>query len=77
MNYWLRVLSLASKKSVTVESINTEDFFEIPIPLPPKHIQNEIALNISNLINKIEKLKLYAFDLKKEAENQFEKAIFS
>ena len=71
------ILSLASKKSVTVESINTEDFFEIPIPLPPKHIQNEIALNISNLINKIEKLKLYAFDLKKEAENQFEKAIFS
>ncbi len=71
------ILSLASKKSVTVESINTEDFFEIPIPLPPLNIQNEIALNISNLINKIEKSKLDAVNLKMEAEQEFKTAIFS
>lgn len=70
------ILTLASKKSVTVESINTEDFFEIQIPLPPIDIQKEIALNISNLITKIEKFKLDAFNLKLEAEQQFEKAIF-
>lgn len=71
------ILSLASKKSVTVESINTEDFFEIPIPLPPMHIQKEIASKISNLISKKEKSKLNATNLKNEAEQQFQKAVFN
>jgi type I restriction enzyme S subunit len=71
------ILSLASKKSVTVESINTEDFFEIPIPLPPIEIQNKISSNISNLIAKIKKSRLDAMQLNLEAKQQFEKSIFS
>ncbi len=71
------ILSLASKKSVTVESINTEDFFEIPIPLPPIEIQNEIALNVSDLIIKINEAKNEALHVKARADREFEKVIFS
>ncbi len=71
------ILSLASKKSVTVESINTEDFFEIPIPIPPMDIQNEIVYNISNLIRKIEKSRFEAANLKIKAEKEFEQIIFN
>lgn len=71
------ILALASKKSVTVESINTEDFFEISIPLPPIEIQNKIASNIDAIISKIEKLKLDAANLILEAEEEFEQSIFS
>ena len=57
--------------------INEDIFFNLQFPLPPIEIQNEIASNISNLISKIEKSKLDAINLKKEAEQQFEKAIFN
>ena len=56
--------------------INEDIFFNLQFPLPPIEIQNEIASNISNLISKIEKSKLDAINLK-EAEQQFEKAIFN
>jgi len=45
--------------------------------LPPIEIQNEIASNISNLTSKIEKSKLDAVNLKKEAEQEFEETIFN
>jgi type I restriction enzyme, S subunit len=71
------ILSLASKKSVTVESINTEDFFQIPIPLPPIDIQKKISNNITNLKNKIDDLKSQKIKLEHAAQQQFEEAIFN
>jgi type I restriction enzyme, S subunit len=57
--------------------INEEIFFNLQFPLPPIEIQNEIALNISNLISNIEKSKLDAVNLRLEAGQEFENAIFS
>lgn len=71
------ILSMSSKKSVTVESINTEEFLEIQIPLPPIDKQREISDRISELKNKIEVFKLKKVDLEKIAQQEFENAIFS
>ncbi len=70
------ILTLASKKSVTVESINTEDFLEIPIPLPPISIQQEITNRISALKSQTRQLKEKALILKQQAEQEFEQEIF-
>lgn len=71
------ILSIASKKSVTVESINTEDFLEIKIPLPPLSKQKEIAQNINNFKIKISDLKKLAIEYITEAQQQFEQSIFN
>lgn len=71
------ILSLASKKSVTVESINTEDFFEIQIPLPPLNIQKEISNKINQLKEEIKHLYLLKVNSELNAIQEFEKAIFS
>lgn len=71
------ILSIASKKSVTVESINTEDFLEIKIPLPPLSKQKEIAQNINNFKIKISDLKKLAIQYITKAQQQFEQSIFS
>jgi type I restriction enzyme S subunit len=57
--------------------INEEIFFNLQFPLPPIEVQNEIALNISNLISNIENSKLDAVNLRLEAGQEFENAIFS
>lgn len=57
--------------------INEEIFFNLQFPLPPIETQNIIALNISNLISNIEKSKVDAINLRLEAEQEFENAIFS
>jgi restriction endonuclease S subunit len=49
----------------------------LQFPLPPIEIQNKIALNISNLISNIEKSKFDAVNLRLEAGQEFENAIFS
>lgn len=71
------ILSMSSKKSVTVESINTEDFFEIQIPLPPIDKQREISNKISELENEINVLKSQKINLEKIAQQEFENAIFN
>jgi len=70
------VLKKASKKSVTVESINTEDFMEIPIPIPPLKIQTEIAKTIRKMKNDINTLQQQAQENRKLAIEEFEKDIF-
>jgi len=57
--------------------INEDIFFNLQFPLPPIEIQNEIASNISDIISNIEKSKLDAVNLRLEAEQEFEKTIFS
>lgn len=70
------VLKRASKKSVTVESINTEDFMEIPIPIPPLKIQTEIASTIEKMKAKMKTLQQQADENRKLAIEEFEKEIF-
>ncbi|WP_221393746.1 restriction endonuclease subunit S [Dyadobacter sp. NIV53] len=70
------ILSQASKKSVTVESVNTEDFFEIRIPLPPMEKQLEISNKIGEIKNEINKLRSSMLVYKTSAIREFADTIF-
>lgn len=56
--------------------INEDIFFDLNLPLPPREIQDAIAENIEFKKNKIESFKSKAIDIKLEAEQEFEQAIF-
>ncbi|MBF6653946.1 hypothetical protein C3B47_13865 [Flavobacterium columnare] len=71
------ILIKASKKSVTVESINTEDFLEIDIPLPPLEKQKQISNYINSIKAQINELNVLSVKNKEEAIVEFEKEIFS
>lgn len=71
------VLLNASKKSVTVESINTEDFLELRIVLPPLEVQRDIVVHIESLNSEIKNLNRVSENLKQQAHEEFEQAIFS
>ena len=67
----------ASKKSVTVESINTEDFLEINIPIPPLEKQKQISKHINSIKSQIKELNILSTKNKEEAIVEFEKEIFN
>lgn len=70
------VLITSRKKGVTVESINLEDFMNIPFVCPSQKVQVEIVTQINSLIEKITQLKQQAEELRKKALEEFEKEIF-
>lgn len=70
------VIENASKKSVTVESINTEEFLELEIPIPPLEKQSEIISFLQNKYDEIKKLENSIETLRQQAEHEFEHAIF-
>lgn len=70
------ILSNSSKKSVTVESINTEDFMELQIPLPPLTIQKKISEHINNLISESKKMQIIANEIEIQSQQEFENEIF-
>ena len=70
------ILTRTSKKGVTVESINTEEFLALPIPLPPLSVQQEIANHISALKQQVKYLKEQAQQNRQDAITDFEKEIF-
>ena len=70
------ILSNSSKKSVTVESINTEDFMELQIPIPPLTIQKKISEHINNLISESKKLQILANEIEIQSQQEFENEIF-
>ena len=79
--YYLRflqemVLDASRKKGVTVESINMEDFLNIPMILPPKINQIEIVNHINLLLEQIKGLRHQSVDLRKKALEEFEKELF-
>ena len=65
------------KTSVTVESINTDDFFEIDIPIPPLEKQKEISNHISSIKTQIKELNHSSVTNKEIAIVEFEKEIFN
>lgn len=70
------VLNTAQKKGVTVESIDTESFMEIPIVCPPEAIQNTIIEHISKEKSQIYSLQENASKLRLQAISSFENQIF-
>lgn len=70
------ILERASKVGVTVESINVEEFLEVPIILPPLDVQIHIALEVKAQKDNILKLRASALENRKQAAEQFEKTIF-
>ncbi|TJZ53787.1 hypothetical protein FAZ15_17335 [Sphingobacterium olei] len=80
--YFLRVfqkliLEECSKTGVTVESINSHEFLDFKIVLPPQEGQNQIVKRISELITKKVDLESLEQSLYSEAQNEFESAIFN
>ena len=70
------VLNTAQKKGVTVESIDTEAFMEIPIVCPPLAIQNNIIEHIKKEKTCIKFLQENASKLRLQAISIFENEIF-
>jgi len=76
-NFQKMILELASKVGVTVESINTDEFLEIPIVLPSLLKQTEITIEVNKFNAIIDSLKEQANHNRKEAIKEFEQAIFN
>ncbi len=71
------ILDKASNKGVTVESINTEDFLEIEIPLPSLLKQEEIVSHVQEIKNIIHNKITQAQLLMVDAKTEFQKEVFS
>lgn len=70
-------LQISDKTSgARMPRINEEIFFNLYFPLPPQSVQDEIANRIECIKEQIEKIKLKSFNLKEEAQQEFEDAIF-
>jgi len=70
------ILERAQKFGVTVESINTDEFFEIPIVLPPLDIQEKICVSITMMLSEIDELRSKSILIKQSAIKEFENEIF-
>lgn len=70
------VIEQASKKSVTVESINVHEFLELPFVLPPTDVQTQIIDLVSTQLEAYKQLLFDAAEQRGSAINEFEKAIF-
>ena len=70
------ILERAQKFGVTVESINTDEFMEIPLVLPPIQEQKNIVDSINEMLNNIDQLKTDSLLLKESALKEFENEIF-
>jgi type I restriction enzyme S subunit len=70
------ILERAQKLGVTVESINSNEFLEIPIVLPPIQIQKGLVKSIYQMLNNISDLRSNSDLLKESAIKEFENEIF-
>lgn len=70
------ILEGAAKVGVTVESINTEEFLNLPFVAPPPNKQKEIASKIFDIKEKIKEKKTLAKALRLSAIEEFGKEIF-
>jgi len=67
---------MVSRQITGQANINAQEMQEFLFPLPPLHIQNEIANNIDNMNGKINTLRLQAKENRELAIEEFEKEIF-
>ena len=75
-NFKEYILRNTSKKSVTVESINTEEFLDLNIPVPPIKTQTDIIKQVYEYQSLIETLSQQSKQNKILALQEFEKEIF-
>jgi type I restriction enzyme S subunit len=70
------ILERAQKFGVTVESINSDEFLEVPVVLPPIQKQKIIIDAISQMLDNIDNLKSDSILLRRNALKDFENEIF-
>jgi type I restriction enzyme, S subunit len=63
------------KWSTTVQSINKEELETFPIPLPPKDLQEKIAITVAELHSKMENLENESNDIHQNAKHKIEEMI--
>jgi type I restriction enzyme S subunit len=70
------ILELSCKIGVTVESINSDEFLEVPIVLPPLPVQEKIVNEITSMHKEIQSLKSLVELNRQDAITSFEEALF-
>lgn len=75
--HYFKEYTTADQSKTTLPIVNQEKIAQIPIPLPPIAIQNEIVEHISALRAKQKHLQQQASDLRTQAQQQFEQTIFN
>lgn len=75
--HYFKEYTTADQSKTTLPIVNQEKIAQIPIPLPPIAIQNEIVEHISALRAKQKHLQQQASDLRLQAQQQFEQTIFN
>jgi len=75
--HYFKGYTTADQSKTTLPIVNQEKIAQIPIPLPPIAIQNEIVDHISALRAKQKHLQQQASNLRTQASQQFEQTIFN
>lgn len=70
------ILEISSKVGVTVESINSDEFLNVPIVLPPLDKQEEIVNKVMLMKKQLEELKEKSGMNIRNAIKEFEQAVF-
>ncbi|MBV5312798.1 MAG: restriction endonuclease subunit S [Prolixibacteraceae bacterium] len=70
------ILERSQKEGVTVESINTDEFLEIPVIIPPIETQRIISAQIQSIRNEVANKKSQAETNRQLAITEFESKIF-
>ena len=74
--HYFKEYTTADQSKTTLPIVNQEKIAQIPIPLPPLAIQNEIVNHITALRAEQKNLQLQASALRQQAQQQFEQTIF-
>lgn len=74
--HYFKEYTTADQSKTTLPIVNQEKIAQIPIPLPPLAIQNEIVNHITALRAEQKNLQQQASDLRIQAQLQFEQTIF-
>ena len=75
--HYFKEYTTADQSKTTLPIVNQEKIAQIPIPLPPMDIQNEIVAHITTLRAEQKNLRQQASDLRLQASQQFEQTIFN
>ncbi len=75
--HYFKEYTTADQSKTTLPIVNQEKIAQIPIPLPPIAIQNEIVEHITALRAEQKNLQQQASDLRLQAAQQFEQTIFN
>jgi len=69
-------ISTSEQAKTTLPIVNQTKIAKIPIPVPPKEVQEAIVAYTKEKRKEVEQLRLRASELRKQAISEFEKALF-